>query len=367
MGFSENLQYLRKKHQLTQEQLAERLDVSRQSVSKWESGAAYPEIEKLLAMCEMFSCTMDELLRQDVQAIEESKQAVLAEEAARAEERFSAEENAKAYDRHMRWYARIIPLGVGVLILGLSLLLFLQGAGVSDTLATMAFLMVGLVGLTMLVVGGLRHDSFIKSHPEVDVLYPKEETERFEKRFIALIASGVACVLLAVIFMDGAKELPVPDGWSDDVYSSVFMLLIAVGVTLLIHAALSRSRYNVERYNRERAAENRKRPHKVDDMQGLVMLMATLAFFLVGFIGKRWGVAWVFFPVGGIICGILELVMDLVSGNWENSLSGVIMLTATMVFLLLGVFGNLWYISWVAFPIGVVLIGIVSYARKLLK
>lgn len=44
MGFSENLQYLRKKHQLTQEQLAERLDVSRQSVSKWESGAAYPEI-----------------------------------------------------------------------------------------------------------------------------------------------------------------------------------------------------------------------------------------------------------------------------------------------------------------------------------
>ena len=40
MSFSENMQYLRKKENLTQEQLAERLDVSRQAVSKWESGVS---------------------------------------------------------------------------------------------------------------------------------------------------------------------------------------------------------------------------------------------------------------------------------------------------------------------------------------
>ena len=48
MSFGENLQFLRKQKNITQEQLAERLEVSRQSVSKWESSQSYPEMEKLL-------------------------------------------------------------------------------------------------------------------------------------------------------------------------------------------------------------------------------------------------------------------------------------------------------------------------------
>ena len=49
MDFSEKLLTLRKSRDLTQEQLAERLDVSRQSVSKWESGQAVPELDKIVA------------------------------------------------------------------------------------------------------------------------------------------------------------------------------------------------------------------------------------------------------------------------------------------------------------------------------
>ena len=45
MSLAENLQYLRAREGVTQEQLAERLDVSRQSVSKWESGASFPEMD----------------------------------------------------------------------------------------------------------------------------------------------------------------------------------------------------------------------------------------------------------------------------------------------------------------------------------
>ena len=59
MSFSENLQYLRKKQNLTQEQFAEQMEVSRQAVSKWESGQSYPEMEKLLQICEQFGCSMD--------------------------------------------------------------------------------------------------------------------------------------------------------------------------------------------------------------------------------------------------------------------------------------------------------------------
>ena len=60
MSLGENLQYLRKRDNITQEQLAEQLDVSRQSVSKWESDTTYPEMEKLLQLCQMFHCIRKE-------------------------------------------------------------------------------------------------------------------------------------------------------------------------------------------------------------------------------------------------------------------------------------------------------------------
>ena len=47
---------------LSQEQLAESLNVTRQSVSKWESGASYPEMDKLLALCKIFNCGLDDLV-----------------------------------------------------------------------------------------------------------------------------------------------------------------------------------------------------------------------------------------------------------------------------------------------------------------
>ena len=69
MFLGANLQHLRKVNgNMTQERLAERMGVSRQTVSKWESGEGYPELPKLLELCEIFSCKLDDLLRQDMAA-----------------------------------------------------------------------------------------------------------------------------------------------------------------------------------------------------------------------------------------------------------------------------------------------------------
>ncbi len=73
MNFKDNLQKLRKKHGLSQEALAEQLDVTRQSVSKWESGISYPEMDKLLSICKIFSVDMDTLLNGDVSKEKEVK------------------------------------------------------------------------------------------------------------------------------------------------------------------------------------------------------------------------------------------------------------------------------------------------------
>ena len=63
MELTEKLLNLRKANGLTQEQLAEQLGVSRQSVSKWESGQAMPELDKIVSICEIFHVTADYLLK----------------------------------------------------------------------------------------------------------------------------------------------------------------------------------------------------------------------------------------------------------------------------------------------------------------
>ena len=75
MKFGENLQKLRKEKGISQEQLAEQLGVTRQSVSKWESGASYPEMDKIVALCNIFHCDMDVLINKDITEERERKDA----------------------------------------------------------------------------------------------------------------------------------------------------------------------------------------------------------------------------------------------------------------------------------------------------
>ena len=67
MSFGKNLQYLRRLSAgMTQETLAERLNVSRQTISKWEMDTASPEMEKALELCRVFNCTLDNLFRDEM-------------------------------------------------------------------------------------------------------------------------------------------------------------------------------------------------------------------------------------------------------------------------------------------------------------
>jgi len=66
MSFSENLKHIRREHHLSQEELAELLDVSRQAVSKWEMGQGYPEVEKLLLISSKLNISIDALMSVDM-------------------------------------------------------------------------------------------------------------------------------------------------------------------------------------------------------------------------------------------------------------------------------------------------------------
>ena len=70
MILSEKIIMLRKKYGWSQEELAERLDISRQSVSKWESGASIPDLERIVGMSQLFGVTTDYLLKDEMEETE---------------------------------------------------------------------------------------------------------------------------------------------------------------------------------------------------------------------------------------------------------------------------------------------------------
>lgn len=73
MSFGKNLQHLRRLNRnMTQETIAEKLDVSRQTVSKWENDECRPEIEKAIELCSLFNCSLDNLFRDDLCAFDEA-------------------------------------------------------------------------------------------------------------------------------------------------------------------------------------------------------------------------------------------------------------------------------------------------------
>ena len=91
MSFGENLRFLRTESGMTQEQFAEKLEVTRQSVSKWESDNGFPELEKILQISRMFGCDLDTLLQGSVC---EKKRT-----------------DTEGYDRHMDRRTRMISVG----------------------------------------------------------------------------------------------------------------------------------------------------------------------------------------------------------------------------------------------------------------
>jgi len=74
MSFGEQLQTVRRKNGLTQEEFAAQLNVSRQAVSKWESSRGYPEIEKIIYICNRYGTTMDELFAEEAPTVQAAEQ-----------------------------------------------------------------------------------------------------------------------------------------------------------------------------------------------------------------------------------------------------------------------------------------------------
>ena len=133
---SEKLYKLRKKQGLSQEQLAEKLEVSRQTISKWETGQALPEGDKLLTISRYFGVSLDYLMEED--ETPQSPDAAEAPETAKSDEKAKVAPSPAApdeTDRILRRLALIACIGgaVGLIVWGI---LSVFAPDLSDTMKT---------------------------------------------------------------------------------------------------------------------------------------------------------------------------------------------------------------------------------------
>ncbi len=297
MSLGQNIQFLRKRENITQEEFAEKMNVSRQTISKWESNAGFPETDKILQICELFSCNMDTLMRGNMEE--------------------TAVDDTEDYDRHHNRFTAAIAGACTLILAGVTMLLILNGFSVPPEFGAMIFMVFIVISVTIFIISGINHDSYIKKHPQIKPFYQSETVERFERRFPFLIAIPTALILIGVIWTIGSNAtLLKPSGLSEDQWGSFvaspLLFLITVAVPIYIYAGMQKSKYDIDTYNKEHAQneETLEKNKRVGSWSSCIMLTATAVYLLMGFIGHLWGIGWVVFPIGGILCGIVSIIFD---------------------------------------------------------
>ena len=376
MSFRDNLQYLRAQRNFTQERLAMLLGVSRQAISKWESGKAYPEMDKLLMICDLFGCTLDDLVLGDVRAprsvpdatpepsdgmgaagLPEAEREIcnggLASDAtssntsAKQSAAYGLSPNVSAgqqavpvalpedltgYDAHMNSFAWKVAAGIAAIITGVAVgVLFDSEGTVSGLLARSEFLtfvctIIGvIIGLAFLIPAGMAHAEFVRRHPFIEDFYTDDDRSRRAKELAVGVVGGIGLILLGVaVTVYGEEILGVEEGWP----VSVMLLCVAAGVFCFIYFGIRYGMMNIDAYNHEAESERREREREAqggdfyDKLTGLVCGIIMLIATVVGL--------WMLFT-GGPIDG----------GGHERWLSGN------------GLF-------WLAWPIGGILCGVAT-------
>lgn len=291
MSLAENLQYLRAREGVTQEQLAERLDVSRQSVSKWESAASYPEMDTLLKLCDMFQVDMDTLLRGSVEN--------------------SLSEDTAGYDRFMTLYARKIAGGVSAIVGSVALWSFLSALGQSEMLGTAMLLLVIAAAAVVFIASGMEEEHFRKKHPVIPDFYTEPQKERFHRRYIWYIAGGVGAILLGVVLMVLAfTVLPEKEPY-ESYMGAAFLVIVACAVYFLIYGGMLEDKYNIAKYNRQNnpTPEDKSRRRRATTACSVIMILATAVFLFAGLAYYKWNWAAIIYPVGGVLCGAAWMLL----------------------------------------------------------
>ncbi|MBS4201351.1 helix-turn-helix transcriptional regulator [Bacillus sp. FJAT-49732] len=241
MTFSEKLFKLRKENGLSQEALAEKLNTTRQAVSKWENGQGFPETEKLLMLGNIFEVSIDYLLKDTVESKENEKGY------------YVSKEMAEGYLLSQRKMSKYFSLGFSLLILStLPYFIFKQ----DPIIYTILISMIAVLGIGAIAAGFIEEDRYTILKKEAlifDQHYLKELKARYEdikKKYIAIMVVGVCSIVVGGIsFLLVKKEFVAPDVLMP--YYPILIAFIAVGVYILIRTLAIVDAYRILVKNEE--------------------------------------------------------------------------------------------------------------------
>ena len=312
---------LRKKNGWSQEELAEKLHVSRQAVSKWESAQSVPDMNRVLEMSDLFGVSTDYLLKDDLTEDPQRGES-LPEDAGEPVRRVSMAE-AQGYLRYRAKAARNIALGVLMCILSpVPVVLF---SGLQETgfiplsedraaalgLLPMFLLIGGAVALFILAgIAGRPYDFLGKEPFETEYGVSgmvKERQTNTHGAYVSKLVSGIVLCVVSVIPLFVAMLLPAAAPAAEEaryiVAAAVLLGMVAVGVWLILLAAITRGGYAVLLQEGEHSREAKAAQKKNGAFAGVYWSLVTAGYLAYSFITMRWDRSWIVWPVAAVLYG----------------------------------------------------------------
>ena len=374
MSFRDNLQHLRATLNMTQEQLAMLLGVSRQSVTKWESARAYPEMDKLLKMCDLFGCTLDELVQGDLTGTARPCPSAAMRPGPPASDGPNADEPADGapptpnapipaapppmpdgpvqdvcgYDERMRRFSFQIPTGIALIIAGFVPSGLFENVSIvpgaePGVLATISLFLGALAGLAVIIPSCMERLAFQRAHPFVQDFYTEQDRRETRRTFAICLISGIAFAMVGLLVTIAVDGTELEDTWG----KAALFGGAAIGVWLIVHGGMMLGRLNIRAYNKEDVVDNlelheiegldidaaereqlveaKRTSQRTEAVCGIIMLVATIvglawlfgSVLLEGGIGSEvaWQRAtrqpfWLPWIIGGLLCGIASIIIQ---------------------------------------------------------
>ncbi len=317
---------LRKKNGWSQEELAEKVGVSRQAISKWESAQSVPDLDKILRMSEIFGVTTDFLLKDEMET-EEYTGSTEHDSPLRS----VSMEEANAYLAYKRSAAAKIAFGILLCIISPICLILLEGFAAQDMIneAISSAIGVGvLLGIIAVAVGTFiatalagRRWEYIERKKGFELSYGvdgmvHEKRAAYYSKHTALTVTGVVlCIFCAVPLIAtgglGMELLSV-------IMIDVLLIICGVGVFCFVLGGIQYDAYeNLLAGDRRLSAKKHVKKQKTTEalFSEIYWLVVTAVYFIWSFSTGAWHISWLTWVIGGAIFTILKLIYKVKTGK----------------------------------------------------
>lgn len=318
MSLQEKLYELRKKSGWSQEELAEKCSVSRQSVSKWESGLSVPELDKILLLSKLFGVTTDYLINDECITSEFSEK----EENNEKDEKkisLSMQQAEEFIKLRFNWIHKF-SLAVSMCIVSPVIMFILFGLyeggiiGISEDLLGIIGLIIALFFIAPAVAVFITYGNSTKKYSFLDEKTIKAERaiinmaqnakESLSASYNRKIVTGVLMCILAggiVLFSGAIEEFNSRLEYAVFFAIAIAICIVAYAVYIFVSANMQMSTYNRLLQENDFTPENKKAEKLVSHIGSIYWVIVTAIYLAYSFITFEWHRSWIIWPVAGVL------------------------------------------------------------------